>query len=215
MMAYDFVGTISKILAEDDAAISITTEQAIIIGLIVLASYLMLKMTRKRVNKSQNRLKGSAEEIVNRKIRQVSVSTDQLNELFAALADFSRQVNGQIDTRISKLQILLDLADQKMSQLNNVNKSNRQNLSNESTSDDISHGVKDLTDKIAQIKNESSRELADISNQFHKAQEKIQLSGDNAEVVKLAKDGLDKIEIAKHLGRPVGEIELILSLSNF
>ncbi len=198
---------IFQILAENSDKSTISASQILFIGMIVLVAYMMLLSTRKRIQKSKERYGSSAQEIVARKIRQINVSTDQLNELFAALADFSRQVNGQIDTRIIKLQILLNQADEKIAELNNINAKHPQKNQN-------SAAIDELKDKINQIKSQASQELTDIASNFHQSQGKT-IPAENTEVIQLARKGMDKIAIAQQLGRPVGEIELILSLANF
>jgi hypothetical protein len=107
------------------------------------------------------------------------------------LADLSRQVNGQLDTRIARLDLLLVEADRKIKML------------------------QELTGPAA-AQQAKGWEVSDngptsVSDSQERPMDGF-VSEANREIVTLADQGLTATAIAQKLGRPVGEIELILSL---
>ena len=86
---------------------------------ILLLGMFLMKRTQRRVARSQS----SASMPVSERVSKVMPGHDiysQIGELMAQLADLSRQINGQIDTRIAKLEALLDQADQTLARLENA-----------------------------------------------------------------------------------------------
>jgi hypothetical protein len=77
---------------------------------------LMLYSTRRRIKRNQKNVNLSAKEQVARGMQGREVYA-QINELMGELADLSRQINGQLDTRLAKLQVILREADQAIARL--------------------------------------------------------------------------------------------------
>ena len=89
----------------------------LVLGIVVLA-FFMLVRTRRKVRESQAKSGLSVDERVARHShREGTIVADHINELMAELADLSRQINGQLDTRLARLDILLQEADERISQL--------------------------------------------------------------------------------------------------
>jgi len=181
---------------------------------IVLLSFIMLCAAMRRVARSRQRSQLPLQERLAKSRQQAHASYDQMNELMAALADLSRQINGQIDTRLAKLETLLHQADQTIKQLGEL------------------VGGEDNTGRNPQISpvDAIGDTIQDISVEFHSANADFQpraneagpqglprgaaqLTAKEKQVLEMVEKGLNTIEIARKLNQPVGEIELILSLA--
>jgi hypothetical protein len=108
----------------------------------------------------------------------------QMQNLLVDLSEMARQITSQLDTRAARLQALLDQADQRIAQLGD------------------SRGVTP-TDTPPPTPTTPAQEAPPpplVASPMH------------AEVYALADQGFSAKEIAARLGRPSGEIELILAL---
>jgi hypothetical protein len=111
----------------------------------------------------------------------------QMQNLLVELSEMARQITAQLDTRAAKLELLLKEADQKIAALHAGERGN-----NGSSLPPPTMVSSDPT-------------LAAISDEPDPR---------HAEVYALADQGRDPYEIASQLGRPRGEVELILALRN-
>lgn len=191
----------------------------LLVGLaILMLSVILLIRTRRRIARSQERTNLSAGQRVER-LAARSDMTDRIGDLMAELADLSRQINGQLDSRMAKLEILLARADDMIQQLNAAAGDDGSDASAETLSSDeyakrIAEGIDDqvrLGDGYSNkgSAGDSSGESASAENSFAPSP----LSERDSQVVKLSKEqGLSPVEIAHRLGYPVGEVELILAL---
>jgi hypothetical protein len=176
------------------------------IGAIALLAVFLMTRTWRRVARSKAHDKLSVHERVNMQLKGRNVYYDQMGELMAALADLSRQINGQIDTRLARLEILLHQADEKIDALN---PQKNQNIGKKQSS----------PEKQPSKSEQPGQNIKDIATQFHQSlPPEKQTNGENLspqarEILKMFNQGISKMDIAQQLGRPVGEIELILSLA--
>ncbi len=115
--------TLTTIIAETTTQPAPPTQWSLrqilfLLGIIAI-SFFMVRSTWKRVVRSQKK----SQVPINQRIRQrllLEKHYDQVNELMAALAELSRQINGQLDTRMTKLEILLDQSQTTMAKLQNL-----------------------------------------------------------------------------------------------
>jgi DNA-binding NarL/FixJ family response regulator len=179
---------------------SIPVTPLIWIGPIAFLGVFLLVKTWRRVARSKAHSDLSVQERIGRQSQKRDIYYDQMSELMAALADLSRQINGQIDTRLAKLEILLRQADEKIDILNQQKKQG--------------------TDKKQPSPpGQPGKDIKDIAEQFRqsippeKQENDKNLSPQARKVLEMFNQGISKIDIAQQLDRPVGEIELILSLA--
>ena len=172
--------------------------------LIVFAAFFLLRATSRRLARSQADKYLSVQERVNRKVKGQDRVVSQMNELMAALADLSRQINGQIDTRLAKLEVLLSQADETIAKLDGVVGGRKRSVKAGQGRGGETEGAKGA------VASSAAKEIHEISESFHGS---MPISPESREVLELAEKGLSKIEIAGELHRPVGEIELILALA--
>jgi hypothetical protein len=114
----------------------------------------------------------------------------EMGNLLVELEQMARTMNAQLDTRAAKLEALIAEADGKIALLNQK------------------RGGLDVTVNDAPL---PKLRLANPELE----EPNIEIAGDDgkhAEIYRLSDDGLGAFEIAKKLGRPAGEIELILAL---
>ena len=182
---------------------------------VVVMAYFMLRVTMRKVaqrRKSQQRpLQQRLAEM-----RKPDGVYDQMNELMAALADLSRQINGQIDTRLAKLDVMLRQADQVISKLENSDDSSIDEEATDSPLNNASDSLKEIADKI---------QAADPVTDNRMSPDKIEtelagssdispvLTPEAEQIIAMADKGMSTLGISQELKRPVGEIELILSLA--
>ena len=112
----------------------------------------------------------------------------QMQSLLVELSEMSRQISAQLDTRSAKLELLIKNADEKIAQL--------KRLSHEPLA--FSGGSNDST------AHEQTKSLAEAEITMPDPR--------HADIYTLADQGRSAGQIADTLGRPSGEIELILAL---
>ena len=194
-MMFDLLTQILAEVAESaqDNSGSVFSDVIFVLGIIVIA-FIIMRTTMRRVMRSKQRSKIPIQQRLADK-RKIDDTYIQMNELMAALADLSRQINGQIDTRLAKLDILLQQADETIERLSQSASDMKQNT---------------LQKPDPPIVNTATDTVKGISEKFHSS---IELTEKNRQVLDLAKQGLSAIAIAQQLSRPIGEIQLILSLA--
>lgn len=107
----------------------------------------------------------------------------QMTELLVELEKMARQMTAQLETRTHKLELLIKEADQKIASLQGIAR-NTPTPGDESPSIEMAPEIRAVT----------------LSDSRH------------AQVYELADEGQSARQIAQQLGRPQGEIELILAL---
>ena len=160
--------------------------------LIIGLSIFMLLATWRRVRRSQERDNLTVKERVSNVMPKGNEVYSQIGDLMAELADLSRQINGQIDTRIAKLDQLNTQADETIKRLQKLLEQSPGKLASSSAVDEVAR----RTDVPAAEPNRSPIEDQETRN-----------------ILGWADQGRSTISIAQELNRPVGEIELILALN--
>ncbi|MBN1764163.1 MAG: hypothetical protein JW860_02815 [Sedimentisphaerales bacterium] len=186
---------------------------------IVLISFVLMRLAYRRVARSRQKSQRSIQERLDDQ-RKSHVMYDQLNQLMAALADMSRQINGQIDTRCARLEILIRQADDKIKQLSSLSYDNAPQKNNTDSNSNLtsSESIHEITEKYrhANETTNSEDQTAVISPDTHTGNSTPvtpqQLGPEAQQVLEMIEKGYSKIAIAQELDRPIGEIELILSL---
>jgi|GEM_PF-849285 len=201
----------------------------LVLGVVFLGIFLLIR-THRRVSRSQDHSNLSVGERVAQRqkqqldAREIRTTYDQINELMASLADLSRQINGQIDTRLAKLQVLLHDADNSVQRLQELTGKapGKTGPASPVIDDSAAGAVRDLSNRIQQHSDQSARP-ADAVDLAEKPAKKDAGPADSPrnhrdnqtqQILELARQGLSAVAIAQKLARPVGEIELILSLND-
>lgn len=158
----------------------------------LICSLLMMSRTRRRIAQNKkNEQMAKTQRFAQQASPRGRDFHDNINELMAELADLARQVNGQLDTRMAKLEILLRQADETIQRL-----AQAQNYILPSGNGDRSDSSR-VTSPKEEWKPPRNPLL---DNPIHK------------QALELFANKLTPLQIAQKMGRPVGEIELILSL---
>lgn len=116
----------------------------------------------------------------------------QMQNLLVELSEMARQISAQLDTRAAKLEALIREADQKLAELRN-------------TTDGKASGANAST-SFAIPPSDAPPESPESPSAS------LPIDPRHAEVYALADSGRAPKEIASQLGRPSGEVELILAL---
>ena len=201
-----------------------------VVGIVLLA-YFMMRITMRRVARSRQKSRQPIKDRIGQNLQShTHESMSRMNELMASLADLSRQINGQIDTRLAKLQILIRDADRMIKRLEElIGKETTpaapaDKLSINESAESIRQISEDLQakDDSTAVQNahgepvEHASTIKPPQDDFKNASDDhkpAELTGDARKVRLLADKGLSPIAIAQELDRPVGEIELMLALS--
>ena len=199
------------------------------IALLMVVIFIVMRSTSRRSKASRSKGNSTAKELVNNKLAEKpNVSIRRLQELMAALADMSREISGQIDTRTAKLEILLAKADNQIAEyektfeklratqaLNNL-AANKPTISEPPASINISEKIDINIDEIDNGMPEIHSTIAPAIAKQPEPDSSYQTQPANTvndRIIKLAKDGIPLTEISRATGRPTGEIELILNLN--
>ncbi len=94
----------------------IPLQTIILFFMMLVVMFVILRSTSRKSIQIRDKNAGvTAREMIERQQREnPNNSISRLQELMAALADMSREINGQLDTRAAKLEILLAQADKKI-----------------------------------------------------------------------------------------------------
>jgi TolA-binding protein len=162
------------------------------IGLILAAAVGIMWWSRRRMARQKEENDRSTGAVLNDSPRRPSAAGDaahrqlqqSLTELLLQLEEMSREINGQIDTRLRAMNLLIQEADQKIREL--------QRLQGTSAAEAVS-----AVPRIPAPRSEPRPEVA--SERY-------------AKVYGLAEKGLSVVEIAREMKLMTGEVELILAL---
>ncbi len=171
------------------------------IFIIILLGFFLMLRSWKRVQRSQARNKLSVSERVAQAMPQDNAFQNQIGELMTELADLSRQINGQLDTRMAKLEILQHRADATIRTLENRIRQAGELKTNSATNNPA-------------VTSNSSAGQTSPPPPGTAARPKSTLpqDADTTRILELARNGSTAVQIAQKLSRPTGEIELILAL---
>ena len=187
----------------------------ILVGAMALVGFFMLLKARGRVNRGRQHTDLSARERV-AKVTKSRDIYDNINELMARLADLSRQVNGQLDTRMAKLEKLLADADGKIEKLGEMGGGDAGEAAGGGRAESAAEYARNLAEEVRQVSEPVRGASGSKADGVGSGSASEQVDGGAAArqaVLELAQEGLTSRAIAQRLGRPVGEVELILSLA--
>jgi DNA-binding NarL/FixJ family response regulator len=119
-----------------------------------------------------------------------------MSNLLVELSDMARQMTAQLDTRAAKLELLLKEADERIASLHSAGGM----LANSSARPYASDALEGVIVEAQAPSGDATLPRPQPLDPRH------------AQVYDLADEGLSPPEIARQLGRPSGEIELILAL---
>ena len=165
--------------------LAIETGQILPLVLAAIGVVLLLYTTTRRISGKAGLKDSEAANMIPSLRQQQNIKGD-LQRLLVDLQDLARQINGHIDTRFCKLEVLIKEADEKIRQLEKLC-----GVNNQSPSED----------------NENTP--GGISEQENKPE---RIDPERAMIYKLADAGKSVVEIARQMNKNTGEIELILSL---
>ena len=169
-----------------------TTWIAIAVGIMAVVYVTLVRPLRKKKDKDPLERAPAFSTLS----QQRAVERDMSN-LLVELSEMARQMTAQLDTRAAKLELLLKEADERIALLRTRGASTGYN------------GDDPRADSSAQ--NGSDGVIMEASAPAE-ARPEQKTDPRHAPVYDLADEGLSPPEIARHLGRPSGEIELILAL---
>lgn len=198
----------------------------LLVAFVVLLAYVLFRQTQRRVARGQRDRHLSPQERVAKKFDGSDIYS-QIASQMAQLAELSRQINGQIDTRVAKLEILIAEAERAILKLEKLTGKSPQEiteaLAKSHADQDASTVIKAISGKFRNDPSDSQvdKPIDEEINQDNSELEQILESGassfektsNNQEILGLAESGLSPVQIARKLNRPIGEIELVLSLS--
>jgi hypothetical protein len=168
----------------------------LLLGILILTVFMLIS-TRRKIQRSRQQSGLTVKERVSRETQDRNVYS-QIGELMAELADLSRQINGQLDTRMAKIDFLLREADQKIEKLQQLTGAKTQMVDKSSVENVSFH---DLQRKNGEQPSQPVVEYKENPDPIVR------------EVLNLKERGMSSVAIAQQLDRPVGEIELILSIN--
>lgn len=131
----------------------------------------------------------------------------EMSNLLVELSEMARQVTGQLDTRSAKLEVLMKEADERIA-----------TLQQHCGAAPMNHTTPGVASPFRQTAAERDALMQPLDTPPPSPQLSPQESPESqvdlrhAEIYALADQGRTPVDIATHLGRPSGEIELILAL---
>jgi len=171
------------------------------VGILLVAAFILIQ-TRRKVARSRRKDSLSVRQRVEH-VRRAQDASDRIGELMVELANLSRQINGQLDTRMAKIDVLLQQADEKIAVLEQLLQGTTDPIPSHSLeNNNLPHS---RPNRKGPINEASADSMADDNPLLG--------SPGNRQVIELAQQGRSVTEIAAQLKRPIGEIELIITLA--
>ncbi len=160
----------------------------LVVAMVTLAvTYLLLRSTAKKKRDPLNAPRGMS-------LAQQRATERQMESLLVDLSEMARQISSQLDTRAAKLENLIREADEKIDELRAAQQGRRPPAAPRPPADD------------------DRPPMRLIIPETPPASEAPPIDPRHADVYRLADQGQSPHQIANHLNRPSGEIELILAL---
>jgi hypothetical protein len=165
----------------------VTATQAMLLAAAVTGLAVVLLSTlqrRRRLSRSRTTFRNEPQG----RWRPEAGSRREIEQIMSELDQLARQIHGQIDARLARLESMLHEADERIGQLSRLSRNGTDGRSFDVTLDEPATEAEPVTQTPAPIN--SAREA----------------------IYRLADGGLPAPAIAQRVGRTTGEVELILSL---
>lgn len=178
----------------------------LVVGLMLIMIFVMFRRMRKHYQQAPPPHQSAGDRV--RQLQQQQPDRqlhNRINELMAELADLSRQINGQLDTRLARMDLLLREADRKIETLANL--TDHPPDAHDEQTDTSSPSPKPETSANTPASSTPSQPSPDTDLDNTDLS-----SADNQTILSLAGQGWSALRIAQKCHRPVGEIQLILAL---
>jgi len=169
------------------------TENLLLFAVALGATLAVVLLTRRRVQRSQRDVHIVPSETEPR--ARSRTEAREISELLVQLEQAAREVTAQIDTRYLKLESAIRAADQRLARLEKAE-------SGERSSAPPSPQPRPGLDVVIDDEGVTGDQSADTSDG----------RSWKTEVCRLADSGHSAVQIARSVNRPVGEVELVLSL---
>ena len=174
----------------------------VVIGLaVVTILYAVMRPAMRRKDPMSKLNKGEAFSSL---AQQRSAERDMSN-LLVEMSEMARQITGQLDTRAAKLEMLIQEADEKIRQLQQLGSGNGSGAAREGRDEAVGGGS-------MVVRPQASPALPGATVQELAPPQSPQTAARYGEIYALADEGHTAQEIAHQLGRPNGEVQLILAL---
>ena len=188
---------------------SILRSMAMLLGVIII-SFVMVRHAYRNYSRRKNRPHLSPQQKLRQSAEQGREICYEIGELMAELNDLSRQINGQLDTRLTRLDILLQQADERIAQLKSLSPSDDSTAA-------VSPGDKPtppapVTVELIDEDAADPTEPPPAGTAPESPPSKLE-TPQAREIVERSNRGQSIQDISREMGRPTGEIELILALS--
>lgn len=190
-------------------AASVTGDNPLLLfGMAVVATTVVVVFTRRRAARSSLSPRADARRALARaQVRPATPVDDEVRDLMIQLERLAREVSVQMDNRYQRLEVVMRDADLRIARLERL-------LQTTPGTQDRSpaHGI-DVT-----IADDGPRQTPAPSRSHHAArgEERMETGHrsvpDHDTVYRLSAQGLAPVDIAKRMGCPTGEVELVLSL---
>ena len=178
-----------------------------VVAVIMVSAFLLLR-TMSRVRQGQRKVGLPAKDRVTMDLPKARGLHHQIQQLMAELAELSRQINGQIDTRVAKLEILQRDADQRIALLQSLLSQTASGVGDPLPQNAIKPHSKSVTNS-----SESVEITPEAPGSLPEGNNSVEPSPETQIVLNLARQGKSPLAIAQEIQRPLGEIELILAIN--
>lgn len=170
-----------------------------LLGVAVIGITLLMRLTARRVMQSRKQAPKVEPETVRKKGR-IQHAQQTLEQTMLELDDLSRQVHGQLDTKLARLETLIRDADRRIERLARMQSDTESSASLDILlSKEVPHGFV------------SAEATSNTSPRADQSGEKIR-DRKQTRILALADEGFGSEEIAEKTGIHMGEVELILGL---
>lgn len=171
---------------------------------VALAVFLMLRVARRNWRRARS-TEAPAQRIAG--LREDAQRRAILENSMADAVELTQQLAATLDNKAAALRALMDEADRRIASLRGIGGTTQFNPEAQASSHPASPA------REVSMRVESMRKEPRIVDDNKTDRDERTIDPLHARVADMARDGATSIQIAKQLGKPIGQIELILALS--
>ncbi|MCR5143974.1 MAG: hypothetical protein K6B67_01540 [Lachnospiraceae bacterium] len=178
-------------------------------------------LLEKEINLADSKMEESLSGKVEDKVQEFAMSTDkELNEKIMSISEYSDTVLDSMNKSHNEIMFMYEMLNEKQQKATDLVQElglmQSAVAQMETALDEKIEQVEEMSNKVVELEmpsaDEEAAEEPTLEEEFEAYSEKETDGNKNEEILRLYKNGLSEIDIAKKTGRGLGEVKLVLGL---